>query len=93
MMTASHIILRIKEPDLHRPYRTPGGVVTTGIALVLAAVAVVAGFLVEPRVLIITAILYAIALAYFGFYSRKHIVATAPEEEFELIESAEEELH
>jgi ethanolamine permease len=93
MMTASHIILRIKEPDLHRPYRTPGGVVTTGIALVLAAVAVVAGFLVEPRVLIITAILYAIALGYFGFYSRKHIVATAPEEEFELIESAEEELH
>jgi ethanolamine permease len=92
MMTASHIILRVKEPDLHRPYRTPGGVVTTGIALVLAVVALVAGFLVDTRVLVITAIVYAIALAYFGFYSRKHIVATAPEEEFELIESAEEEL-
>ncbi len=23
LMTASHIILRVKEPDLHRPYRTP----------------------------------------------------------------------
>ena len=92
MMTASHIILRFKEPDLERPYRTPGGVVTTGIALVLAVVALVAGFLVDTRVLVITAIVYAIALAYFGFYSRKHIVATAPEEEFELIESAEEEL-
>jgi ethanolamine permease len=92
MMTASHIILRFKEPDLERPYRTPGGVVTTGIAFVLACVALIAGFLVDTRVLVITAIVYAIALAYFGFYSRKHIVATAPEEEFDLIESAEDEL-
>jgi len=93
MMTASHIILRMREPELERPYRTPGGIVTTGIALVLAVVALIAGFLVDTRVLVITAIVYVIALAYFGFYSRKHIVATAPEEEFELIESAEEELH
>ena len=93
MMTASHIILRVKEPDLARPYRTPGGVVTTGIALVLAVVALIAGFLVDPRVLMITAIVYVIAIAYFGLYSRHHIVATAPEEEFELIESAESELH
>ena len=93
MMTLSHIILRIKEPELERPYRTPGGVVTTGIAFVLAIVALIAGFLVDTRVLVITAIVYAIALLYFGLYSRHHIVATAPEEEFELIESAESELH
>ncbi|MGZ8736287.1 MAG: ethanolamine permease [Nocardioides sp.] len=93
MMTLSHIILRVREPDLERPYRTPGGVVTTGIALVLAVVALIAGFLVDTRVLVVTAIIYAIAIAYFGLYSRHHIVATAPEEEFELIESAESELH
>lgn len=93
MMTASHIILRIKEPDLARPYRTPGGIVTTGIALVLAVVALIAGFLVDTRVLVITAVMFALAIAYFGLYSRHHIVATAPEEEFELIESAESELH
>ena len=93
MMTASHIILRIKEPDLERPYRTPGGIVTTGIALVLALVALVAGFLVDTRVLVITAAVYVVAIAYFGLYSRHHIVATAPEEEFALIESAESELH
>ena len=93
MMTLSHIILRIKEPDLERPYRTPGGVVTTGIACVLAVVALIAGFLVDTRVLFVTAGIYAIAIAYFGLYSRHHIVATAPEEEFELIESAESELH
>ncbi len=93
LMTASHIILRFKEPELARPYRTPGGVVTTGIAFVLACVALVAGFLVDVRVSVITAIVYVIAIAYFGLYSRHHIVATAPEEEFELIESAESELH
>ncbi len=93
MMTASHIILRVKEPDLARPYRTPGGVVTTGIAFVLAIVALVAGFLVDTRVLAITAAVYVVAIAYFGLYSRHHIVASAPEEEFELIEAAEEELH
>jgi ethanolamine permease len=93
LMMLSHIILRIKEPTLERPYRTPGGVVTTGIALVLAVVAVIAGFLVDTRVLAITAGVYVLAIAYFGLYSRHHIVATAPEEEFELIEEAESELH
>ncbi len=93
MMTASHIILRFKEPNLERPYRTPGGIVTTGIALVLAVAALVAGFLVDTRVLAISAGVYVVAIAYFGLYSRHHIVASAPEEEFELIEAAESELH
>ena len=93
MMCASHIVLRIKEPDLERPYRTPGGIVTTGIALVLAVVALIAGFLVDTRVLVISAVVFAVAIAYFGLYSRHHIVGTAPEEEFALIKSAESELH
>ncbi len=61
MMTLSHIILRYKEPELARPYRTPGGVVTTGIALVLAVVALIAGFLVDTRVA--TAVLRTLAAA------------------------------
>jgi ethanolamine permease len=93
MMTASHIILRIKEPDLARPYRTPGGIVTTGIALVLAVVALFAGVLVDTRAFVVSAVVYVIAIAYFGLYSRHHIVATAPEEEFAFITSAESELH
>jgi len=81
MMMASHIALRIREPDLERPYRTPGGIVTSGIALALACVAVVAGFLVDPRVVIGAAIVYAIFVAYFAFYSRHHLVAAAPGED------------
>jgi ethanolamine permease len=84
LMMLSHIVLRFREPDLDRPYRTPGGIVTTGIALVLACVAVVAGF---------TAGVFALAIAYFALYSRHHIVQGAPEEEFAAIEAAEKDLH
>lgn len=80
MMMAAHIWLRVKEPNLHRPYKTPGGIVTSGIALVLACVAVVAGFLVDPRVLVGAAVVYAVFVAYFALYSRHHLVADAPGE-------------
>lgn len=89
LMMLSHIVLRVREPDLERPYRTPGGVVTTGIALVLAVVAVIAGYLVDQRVILVTAGVFALAIAYFYFYSRHHIVTGAPEEEFAAIEDAE----
>jgi ethanolamine permease len=81
MMMAAHIALRLKEPHLERAYRTPGGIFTSGIALIFACVAVVAGFLVDPRVLVGVAIVYAIFIAYFAFYSRHHLVAAAPGEE------------
>src|SRR5215207_1808477 len=47
LMMLSHIILRYREPDLERPYKTPGGVLTSGIALVLCVASVIAGFLVD----------------------------------------------
>lgn len=92
LLNVSHIVLRIKEPHLERSYRTPGGIVTTGIALVLAVVALVATFVVDITAATITAIVFLIAIAYFWFYSRHHLVANAPEEEFALIEASEKEL-
>ena len=89
LMMASHIVLRLRRPDLHRPYKTPGGIVTSGVALVLACIAVIAGFLVDPRVVIGAAIIYGIFIAYFAIYSRHHLVAGTPEEEFAAIEQAE----
>lgn len=89
LMMAAHITLRVRRPEMHRPYRTPGGIVTSGIALVLACVAVVAGFLVDPRVVIGAAIIYAVLIAYFALYSRHHLVAGTPEEEFVAIGKAE----
>jgi len=92
LMMLSHIVLRRREPDLPRPYRTPGGVVTTSVALVLAAAAVVATFFVDEKAAGITALIFVAALAYFWFYSRHHLVASAPEEEFAAIDRAEAEL-
>ena len=92
LMNLSHIVLRRREPDLPRPYRTPGGVFTTGVALVLACAAVVATFFVDEKAAGITAAIFVAALLYFALYSRHRLVADAPEEEFEAIETAEAEL-
>ena len=92
LMMLSHIVLRRREPGLDRPYRTPGGVLTSGVALVLAVLAVIATFIVDQRAALITLGVYLLFIAYFALYSRHHIVAQAPEEEFEAIERAESEL-
>lgn len=92
LMMLAHLVLRRREPDLPRPYRTPGGMVTSGIALVLAIMAVIATFLVDEVAAAITAVIFLAALGYFWFYSRHRLVANAPEEEFEAIERAESEL-
>jgi ethanolamine permease len=92
LMMVSHIVLRRREPHLERPYRTPGGTATTGVALVLAVAAVVATFFVDEKAAAITAGILLLALAYFWFYSRHRLVAQAPEEEFAAIEQAEKQL-
>jgi ethanolamine permease len=92
LMTLSHIVLRRREPDLERPYRTPGGVATTGVAFVLACAALVAVFQVDVTAALITLGVFVAFLAYFWFYSRHHLVGVAPEEEFEAISKAESEL-
>jgi ethanolamine permease len=92
LMLLSHIVLRRREPELERPYRTPGGVVTSGIALVLACAAVVAVFVVDPTAAVITLGVYAAFIAYFLLYSRHHLVASAPEEEFAAVQASEKEI-
>ena len=78
LLNLSHIMLRRREPDLERSYRTPGGVATTGLGLVLSVVAVIATFFVDIRAAGITAAVFAAALAYFWFYSRHHLVGVRP---------------
>ena len=92
MMMLSHLILRRREPDLERPYRTPGGMLTSGTALVLAIVAFISTFLASFEAAIWSALFYTVMIAYFGLYSRHHLVARAPEEEFAAIAAAEQEL-
>lgn len=89
LLNLSHIVLRRREPDLERGYRTPGGVVTTGIALVLSVIAVIATFFVDKTAAGITAAVFVAFVAYFWFYSRHHLVSSAPEEEFDQLTEAE----
>ncbi|TLS45551.1 ethanolamine permease [Streptomyces montanus] len=92
LISLSHIVLRRREPGLARPYRTPGGVLTSSVALVLACAALVATFLVDVTAAFIALGVYVVAVAYFGLYSRKRLVAKAPEEEFAALAAAEAEL-
>ena len=92
LMMMSYIKLKLSRPNLARPYKAPGGIVTASIALVLAAIAVVAGFLVDPKVWLMAAAIYVALILYFLLYSRHHLVAGTPEEEFARIEAAEKEL-
>ena len=73
-------------------YRIPGGIATSSVAFVLALSALVATFLVDKDAAFIALAVYAVALAYFTFYSRHHLVAAAPEEEFAALAEAEAEL-
>lgn len=92
LMMVSHIALRVREPDMPRPYRTPGGIVTTGFALVIAALAVVATFLVDSTAATWCLVVFAAFMAYFGFYSRHHLVANSPDEEFAALADAEKDI-
>ncbi|MFT8396094.1 ethanolamine permease [Propionibacterium sp.] len=92
LMMVSHIVLRLREPNMERPYRTPGGIATTGFALVVAVLAVIATFLVDTTAALWCVAVFAAFMAYFGLYSRHHLVAGSPDEEFAALARAEEEL-
>jgi len=85
LMMLSHIKLRLFRPELVRPYKTPGGIWTSSIALLLAAVAVVAGLMVDPKIWLLTALIYCGFILYYLLYSRHHLVEGTPEQEFAMI--------
>ncbi|MFD4366071.1 hypothetical protein [Rhodococcus sp. NPDC058521] len=54
--------------------------------------AVVATFLVDPIAALWTSIAFCGFMVYFAVYSRHHLVANSPDEEFAVLAEAEEEL-
>lgn len=86
LMMLSYIKLRLSRPDLARPYQAPGGVFTSLLALLLAAIAVVAGLMVNPKIWLISAVIYLVFILYFMLYSRHTLVKGTPEQEFARIE-------
>lgn len=92
MMSLSHILLRIKQPDLPRPYKTPGGILTSGIAFVLSLIALTGVYAYDVKAFVSTMVLFAVGIAYYLVYSRHHLVAKTAKEEFALLSRAEQEL-
>lgn len=65
VLLAAFVRLRLTRPDLHRPFRAPGGIATAGLCLCLAAIVCIACFQVEAAVLMGLGLLFAVAaLAY-----------------------------
>lgn len=93
LMALSHIMLRFKQPELIRPYKTPGGVFTSGIALVLSLVALTGVYAFDPRAFFYTVVLFVIGAVYYFAYSRHHLVAKSADEEFAMLAQAESELN
>ena len=89
LMAASHILLRIRQPELNRPYKTPGGMGTSIIALVLSLIAMTGVYAFDPRAFNYTIILFVLGAAYYFAYGRYQLVAKSAEEELALILEAE----
>jgi ethanolamine permease len=83
MQMVSFIILRVKHPELERPYRSPWGVGGASVSGLIAALAFV-GFLLNPTFLpAIYAIIvvYVLFLGYFALIGRHNLVMS-PEERY-----------
>ena len=80
----SYILLRIRLPDIARPYRSPLGIPGAVAALLIAVVTLVALFVTDPiyqKVVIGAAVWYGLGLVWFAVYARGRLVL-APEESF-----------
>ncbi|MEM9729053.1 MAG: ethanolamine permease [Myxococcota bacterium] len=80
----SYILLRVRLPDIARPYRSPLGVPGAALALIIAVVTLVALFATDPiyrKVVIGAAVWYGLGLLWFALYARRRLVL-APEESF-----------
>ena len=74
-------ILRVREPEMPRPYRVPLYPLLPALVLVMSLFsAAVYGWLSEPIVLGLTLFFYALGLLYFLLFSRTRLAHAAPEE-------------
>ena len=84
LQMSSYVLLRVRLPDIERPYRSPLGIPGAAVALSIAAVTCVALFVSDPvyqKVVIGAAVWYALGLVYFAVWGRRQLVYS-PEESF-----------
>lgn len=83
MQALSFILLRTKFPHLHRPYRSPFGIVGALLTIVIAAVTLYFQMTdpVYQQGVMWVMIWFGIGIAYFALIGRHHLILS-PEEEF-----------
>lgn len=75
------ILLRRREPEMHRPYRVPlFPLIPFAVIAMSLVAAVIYGWMQEPIVLWLTVIMYALGLAWYFGWARTRLVDAAPEE-------------
>jgi ethanolamine permease len=70
LMVPAHWMMRLRAPDMVRPYRTPGGVWTSGYAWLASAVMLAACFIANPGWSSITLIVIALFLVNYALRLR-----------------------
>ncbi|WP_053362710.1 ethanolamine permease [Bacillus sp. FJAT-27251] len=81
-MNLSVIILRKKEPDLPRTFKTPWYPMMPAVSIVLAAIALFASFFANLTFFWISIGVFAAATIYYFAWGKKNINPEAPEEKF-----------
>jgi ethanolamine permease len=82
LQMVSFIALRLRRPDLPRPYRSPLGIPGAALSLAIALVTLVSLFVADPiyrQVVWAAAVWFAAGIAYFWLFAR-HRLVLAPEE-------------
>lgn len=92
LMNISHVILRLRQPNMRRGWLTPGGIATTSVGFALSLIAIVSTFFVDA--VASTGVVFVIAAGciYFFVYAKKRLISNAPEEELYKLEGAGQEL-
>ena len=86
LQMASFVLLRLRFPNLERPFKSPLGIAGALTSGLLAVVTLVVLFVVDDvyqKVVVGAAIWFALGLLYFAIWGRRRLVF-APEEEFAL---------
>lgn len=81
-MNLSVIILRIKEPNLVRSFKTPFYPITPIVSLILCVVAIFASFFANLPFFFVCIAIFALASLYYFIWARHQIDGNAPEENF-----------
>jgi len=73
-------ILRVKEPHMPRPYKVPLYPLLPALVILMSVFAAAVYGWLSPKVIWLTAIMYAVGCSYYFFYARTRLISAAPEE-------------